>query len=140
MYTPNYLAVLVAAVATIALGFAWYGPLFGKPWMKLMGMDPSKMTKEAMKGMNKTYALMAISTLVMTYVLAHTTEFAMTYTKTYGWMGGLMSGFWTWLGFFAPVQLDEQLWGSKPWKLYFINTSYRLVSLVMMGIILAVWR
>ncbi|QQR60836.1 DUF1761 domain-containing protein [Candidatus Uhrbacteria bacterium] len=139
-FTPNYLAILVAAISTVVLGFLWYGPLFGKPWMKLMGIDPSKMSKEAMKGMNKTYALMSIGSLVLAYVLSFTTEFAMTYTQTFGWVGGVMSGFWTWLGFFAPVQMDEQLWGNKPWKLYFINTGYRLVSLIIMGVILAVWR
>jgi hypothetical protein len=51
-----------------------------------------------------------------------------------------MTGFWVWLGFFAPLQSDEVLWGGKPWKLFFINTSYRLVSLLAMGLILALWR
>lgn len=138
--TINYLAVLAAAASSIVLGFLWYGPIFGKPWMKLMGIDPKNLDKEKMKGMNKTYALMTIGSLVMAYVLAHTTEFAMTYTKTYGWIGGAMSGFWTWLGFMAPIQMDEVLWGSKPWKLYFLNTGYRLVALLVMGMIIAVWR
>jgi hypothetical protein len=31
----NFLAILAAAVANLLLGFLWYGPLFGKPWMKL---------------------------------------------------------------------------------------------------------
>jgi hypothetical protein len=83
-FTPNYLAILVAAISTVVLGFLWYGPLFGKPWMKLMDIDPSKMSKEAMKGMNKTYALMSIGSLVLAYVLSFTTEFAMTYTQTFG--------------------------------------------------------
>ena len=30
----NYLAVLVAAIASMALGFLWYGPLFGNQWKK----------------------------------------------------------------------------------------------------------
>lgn len=138
--TINYLAVLVAAASSIVLGFLWYGPLFGKPWMKLMGYDKESIEKEKAKGMNKTYLLMTLGSLVIAYVLAHTTEFAMYYTKTYGVTGGLMSGFWTWLGFIAPIQMDEQLWGNKPWKLYYLNTGYRLVSILIMGVILAVWR
>ncbi|HLD39833.1 MAG TPA: DUF1761 family protein, partial [Candidatus Nanoarchaeia archaeon] len=33
----NYLAVLVAAIAAYVVGFLWYGPVFGKKWMALMG-------------------------------------------------------------------------------------------------------
>ena len=47
----NYLAVLVAGVAAVAVGFLWYGPLlFAKPWMKLMGH-----TKETMEGAKKRF-------------------------------------------------------------------------------------
>jgi hypothetical protein len=34
MIPINYWAVLAAALFTIALGFLWYGPLFGKSWMR----------------------------------------------------------------------------------------------------------
>lgn len=138
--TINYLAVLLAAVASIVIGFLWYGPVFGKPWMKLMGFSKDDIEKAKKKGMTQTYVIMILGSLVMSYVLAHTTEFAMTYTKTYSIMGGLMSGFWTWLGFMAPIQMDEVLWGGKPWKLYFLNTGYRLASLLAMGVIIATWR
>lgn len=35
----NYLAVLIAAVASMIIGFLGYGPLFGKAWMRLMNFD-----------------------------------------------------------------------------------------------------
>ena len=47
----NYLAVLVAAIASIVLGFVWYGPLFGKTWTQLMGFDKKKMDDMKKKGM-----------------------------------------------------------------------------------------
>ncbi|MBI4138832.1 DUF1761 domain-containing protein [Candidatus Uhrbacteria bacterium] len=136
----NYLAVLVAASASMVLGFVWYGPLFGKPWMAIMGYTKETAEKMKQKGMEKTYALMTLGSLVMAYVLAHSTEFAMTYTKTYGVAGGLMSGFWNWLGFIAPILIGSQLWEGKPWKLFLITGGYYLVSLMGMGVILAVWR
>jgi len=52
----NLLAVLVAAVATMIVGFLWYSPLlFAKPWMTLMGYDPNDKTKqeEMRKGAGK---------------------------------------------------------------------------------------
>lgn len=38
----NYLAVLGAAMASMALGALWYGLLFGNTWVGLSGMTPEK--------------------------------------------------------------------------------------------------
>lgn len=45
MIEVNYLAIVVSAVAAFAIGFIWHGPLFGKTWAKLCGID---MSPEAM--------------------------------------------------------------------------------------------
>lgn len=136
----NYLAVIVATVVAMVLGFLWYGPLFGKPWMQLMGFTKESIEKAKGKGMGKTYALMMLGALVMAYVLAHSLVFASTYTETTGAIAGVMVGFWSWLGFVAPVMMGAQLWEGKPWKLFAIQGGYYLVSLVSMGVILAVWQ
>jgi hypothetical protein len=69
----NYIAILLCAVVTMAIGFAWYGPLFGKLWSRLMGFG--EMTPEKMKEMQKAampgYAASFAGSLVMAYVLAH---------------------------------------------------------------------
>ena len=41
----NYLAVLAAAIASMVIGFLWYGPLFGKQYMALMKFDNKKLNK-----------------------------------------------------------------------------------------------
>lgn len=51
-----------------------------------------------------------------------------------------MVGFWNWLGFVAPVTLGGVLWEGKPWKLWGLNNGYQLLSLLVMGVILALWR
>lgn len=33
----NYVAVVLAAVANMILGFVWFGPLFGKLWILTNG-------------------------------------------------------------------------------------------------------
>ena len=43
----NILGILIAIVATFAIGFMWHGPLFGKQWMKLNNIPEPK--KEDMK-------------------------------------------------------------------------------------------
>ena len=136
----NYVAVLVSAIASMALGFVWYGPLFGKQWMALSGMTQEKIQAVKAKGMGSTYAIAFVGALVMSYVLAHALVFASAYMKAEGIQAGLAVGFWNWLGFIAPVTLGMVLWDGKPWKLWALINGYNLVSLLVMGIILAVWR
>lgn len=136
----NYLAVLVSAIASMVLGSLWYGPLFGKTWMSLSGKTEADLAAAKAKGMGKSYALMFIGSMVMSYVLAHGLIFASAYTKTYGAQAGLMVGFWSWFGFIAPVSLGIVLWDNKPWKLWFLNNGYHLINLLIIGVILALWK
>ena len=132
----NYLAVLVAAISSMVLGFLWYGPLFGKTWMKLMSFDKKKMDEAKKKEMGKTVAAAFISALLMSYILAHFVVYAQAAT----WIDGVVAGLWIWLGFVATVMFGMVLWEGKPLKLYLINASHYLVVLAVMGAILAVWR
>lgn len=137
----NYLAVLAAGIVSIIVGSLWYGPLFGKEWMKLTGMKPpAKMDDKMKRMMMQSYGLTTLASLVMAYVLSHTLVFASAYMNTAGIMAGLSTGFWMWLGFVVPVSLNDVLWGSKPWKLWYINVGYHLVTLLLMGATLAIWR
>ncbi len=131
----NYLAVLVAALASYVLGALWYSPvLFGKLWMKLSNLDPKNMDA-AKKHMVRGYVLGFVAALVMSYILAHWVDYAEATTIS----GGLQAGFWAWLGFVATVTLGSVLWENKPFKLYLLNNAYNLVSLLLMGALLAMW-
>jgi hypothetical protein len=141
MVDVNFLAILGAAVASMVVGFIWYGPLFGKPWSKLMGwgeMTPEKM-KEMQKKATPGYIASFVGALVMAYVLTHIYTYASIYTQTYGVTGGLMAAFWCWLGFVAPVTLGAVLWDNKPLTLWYINGGYYLVLLLAMGAIVGMW-
>lgn len=134
--TINYLAVITAAVlGGIVMGFIWYGPLFGKQWMRLMGIDQKKM-EEMKKGMSKTYGISFVASLIMAYVLAH----FVAYTQATTMSQGLQVGFWAWLGFVATTMLASVLYGKKSWQLYKLDAGYQLASLLVMGVILAVWK
>jgi hypothetical protein len=37
--TVNHVAVLLCVIAAMPLGFLWFGPLFGKAWLRQMGME-----------------------------------------------------------------------------------------------------
>lgn len=136
----NYIMVLVAAASSMVLGSLWFGPLFGKKWQVLSGMTEEKMKAAKARGMAKLYILAAVGALLMSYVLAHALIFASAYLKVSGISAGLMVGFWNWLGFIAPVTLGVVLWEGKSWKLWMLNNSYQLVSLLLMGVILSLWE
>lgn len=137
MVPINYWAVIAAAVVNMVVGFLWYGPVFGKPWRREMGVAEGKM---AGKSMGWTYFLLLVSSLVMSYVLAHALVFGNAYLMMSGAAAGLQGAFWYWLGFIAPVLLGAVLWENKSWKLWFINAGYYLVALMVMGAVLATWQ
>ena len=132
----NFMAVLVSSLINMVLGFIWYGPLFGKPWMELTGISQDKIAESKAKGMNMTYGLSGIGALVMAFVLANITGYAQVDTL----VEGVQVGFLVWLGFVVTTMLNSVIYDGKPWRLYFINAGYYLVSLVLMGALLAVWR
>ena len=64
--------VLVAAVATMVIGFIWYSPfVFARPWMRAMGYDPEDKAKlaEMQKGAGWMYAGSFVASLVSAFVL-----------------------------------------------------------------------
>ncbi len=135
----NYIALLIAGIAAMAVGFLWYGPmLFGKPWMKLMGYTKESMEK-AKKEMGKMYAISFVLTLLMAYVLSHVITLSSNFFHYDRLTTGLTTAFWMWLGFVMPVQATDVLFGGKKWKLFAINTGYQLVSLLVMGVVLGMF-
>ncbi len=130
--TINYLAVLVAAVASMVVGFIWYGPLFGKVWMGLTGKRPEDAKgPDAMRG----YAVSFIAALITAYILSHLVDYAG--AKTY--QEGAVAGFWVWLGFVATTMGVNYVFSGKPLKLYLIDAGNQLVSIAVMGAIVAAW-
>jgi len=132
----NYLAILLSGVSYMFIGFLWYSPvLFGKPWMELMGYSEKKL-KEMQKKMGPLYALSFVAALITAFMLSHVTTMS---TEVFGYSrlsSGLTSAFFMWLGFIAPVQMTDVIFGNRPWKLFAINTSYQLSAVVAMGIII----
>ncbi len=139
----HLLAVVVAAVLAMVVGTLWYGPLFGKPWMRMTGMDMKNMSHEEKmkmrKGMGGKYLLQFIGALVMAFILSRAYLHTSAYLDNKGIVTGLSVGFFAWLGFVAPVLLPSVLWEGKPWKLWWINAGQFLVTLLLMGALFGMW-
>ena len=135
----NVWAALVAALATMVIGFLWYSPLlFARPWMVLMGYDPNDKAKlaEMQKSAGPMYAMSLVASLLSAAVLGKIIAIATVNTALYGMKIGLA----VWLGFVTTVQLTNAVFSKQPAKLYAINTGYQLVCYLVMGAILGTWR
>ena len=134
----NLWSVLVAAIATMVVGFLWYSPvLFARPWMIAMGYDPDDKAKiaEMQKSAGPLYGIAMLASLLSAFVLGKVIDGLTINTAIYG----LKVAFAVWLGFVATVQLTDTLFGKKPIKLFLINTGYQLVCYLAMGAIIGAW-
>ncbi|MGA8034368.1 MAG: DUF1761 domain-containing protein [Candidatus Acidiferrales bacterium] len=139
MHHLNWIAVIVAAVSTMIVGFVWYSPiLFAKPWMREMGYDLNDKTKmvEMRKSAGPAYTTSFLASILTAFILA----------LFFRWLGvitvqaGMLVAFHVWLGFVATVQLTGVLFMKQSLKLYAINTGYQLICYLAMGAILAAWQ
>ena len=129
----NYLAVGVAALATIFIGALWYSRLlFGKLWVKAHGYSEEKVKQMAGRG----FAVSLFCYLVMAFVLAVLVSYAGVSTV----LQGAFLGFLVWVGFLSTLGLTAHMFSEKPLSIYFIDAGYQLVYAVVMGVILAAWR
>ncbi len=139
----NWIAIIVAVVASFFFGWFWHGPLFGKKWAKLMKMKMSK--KPSTKFMMRSMGLTILGTFLTTYVLAHSVEVWRPSTWGAGTDGpfyiyGFCSGFFVWLGYFVAMQLHNVAWEGRGWGVFTLNSAFHLLNLQIIGMILAYWR
>ena len=130
----NYIAVLLCGIANMILGYLWYGPFFGKQWEKLVGLTADKKAK-AKKTMQQTYGLMFVMSLLMAYVLFHFIWYAAPGSLTL--FIAIKIAVWLWIGFIGTVSLSKYLFSPdrKSIKLFYIESGYYLVGLIIMSII-----
>ncbi|MEO8637961.1 MAG: DUF1761 domain-containing protein [Candidatus Taylorbacteria bacterium] len=137
MIALNWFAIIVAAIINMALGFFWYSQiLFGKKWMTLMGVKEVDMKKGmSSNDMWKNYGLTFVGAVITAFVLS---LFAY-YKSADTLLEGALLGALLWIGLVIPTSLSGVLFEKKPVNLYFINMGFYLVSLIVMGGIVAVW-
>jgi hypothetical protein len=128
----NWWAVLFAAIVKMAIGALWYSPLlFGPRWMALANCTEADMKAR----LPKLLVLDFIASIVMAFVLVH----AVHYTGARTFATGAAVGFFNWLGFIATVTFGLTIYEKRPWALFSIANGFQLVSLLVMGAILAAW-
>ena len=129
----NYLAVIVAAVVALVIGFAWYAPqTFGRRWMAYLGTTQAQLGNPGPTGM----ATGVIASLVNAWVLA---VLALNLGGT-SIADGVLLGIMCWLGFMATITAAQVSFEKKPWGLWLLNNSHNVLVQIVMGAIVAAWH
>lgn len=125
----NYLAVVIAAVASFLLGGLWYSSaLFGKAWQRESGV-----TDEQLKNGNmaKIFGLSLVLSLIAAWV------FALFLGPRPPVALGLGAGFSAGLCWVAASFGMNYLFERRSLKLFFINGGYHTLQFTIIGLVLA---
>lgn len=129
----NYLAVVVAAVVALVIGFIWYSPrVFGTRWMAYLGTTQAQLGNPGPTGM----AVGVVASLLNAWVLALLSLNLGGTTLT----DGVLLGVLAWLGFMATITAAQISFEKKPWGLWILNNAHNLLVQVIMAAIVTVWR
>lgn len=130
----NVWAVLVAALSAFVVGWLWYGPLFGKQWMKLNGFTEEMLRKGGGMSMPLVMIINYIATALAAFAIA------MFIGSEADMHFGIFAGFMIALFWIGTSRLNDVLYERKPFKLYLINVGYYLVIYIIMGAVLGAWH
>ena len=126
----NWIAVIVAAISSFLIGGIWYGPMFGKMWMKAFGFSDEDLGK---RNVPKTFGLSLLLALVASINLE------MFIGPTNDVTFGAMAGFFAGLGWVSTFLGILYLFEMQSLRAFLINAGYCTISLTVMGAILGRW-
>jgi Protein of unknown function (DUF1761) len=127
----NWLAVVLATVASMALGFGWYTVL-AKPWMAALGK-----TRDQINGSDPSpYIWSVVVQLVMAYFIALLTPKLFGTTTV---LNGVFCGLHMWVGFVITSMILNHRYQGAKWSLTLIDGGYLLGVLVLQGIVVGLF-
>ena len=127
--------ILNAAMFYALFGFLWYGVFFRIPYMKWRYPDDEKRPPWIVYSL-RVFIVHIILGVIISMVLGIFIRFiyAMTFIE------GAEAGVWVWAGFVFTLGLRRLIFDKYPFRLFLINGGNALISLTVMGGVLAVWR
>lgn len=129
----NLLAVIVAAVIAIVIGFVYYSPqAMGNRWMAYLNTTRAQLGNPEPSGMGAG----VVASLVNAWVLG---VLALNLGATGIW-DGILLGILCWLGFMATITAAEVAFLKQPWGLWLVNNIHNVIVQVVMAVIVTSWR
>ena len=129
----NHAAVWVGVVVMFALGFIWYGPLFGEQWMNYVGLTLEEASST--EGMTGTWISNIISSILSMYLLACLLAKLGINTGIKGALMGLKIAF---VFIFLTIMINI-MFAHAPYGLSWIIGGFSMVGFTITGFIFDVW-
>lgn len=135
MIEISYINILISAVIAMVLGTVWYGFIFKKQWMEVMGV--SGMTDEEQKVMYKKTIHLHIIQFLLVLFQAYTLSI---YINGFDVISGFSNSIRIYLGFVIPILAGSSMWSGDSkrisWMRFLIQAGYQLVLFVIFSFIL----
>jgi hypothetical protein len=126
----NWVAVVVATLAFYLIGGLWYSQaVFGKQWMKAVGLTKKDAAKTKMEVVMPLGGLLAFVSVVALAVLTCALELST-------WQQGAALGALVALGFVIASRGVHMLFEGKGMKLFLIDSGYNLIFFTVAGAII----
>ena len=134
----DFIAVIVAAIASFAIGWAWHSPmLFGREWMEGSGKSPADLGREKQNmNMGGSFAVQFVLSLVTAYALA----VLINYLHLTSVASAIKLSLLVSIGFMATLRYGGVLWMGTSKKLFTIAAGNDIVNTAVMSVILTLWQ
>lgn len=121
----SWVGVAIGAAVAFGLGFLWYGPLFGKPWRRAVGLKPNQ----------RGNRIAALSTNLITSLITSAVFAVLVTQLATELVTATVVAILVWLAAVVPLKLNDVTFGGHPLSLLYIGATYQLVSFLAIATI-----
>ena len=132
----NWIAIIVATIASMALGFVWYMAL-ARQWMGALDKTREQIMSSSGANPSMPFIIAALMQLVMAYFLALFTPKLMGSIDV---NNAVIVGFHLWLGYVITSMIINHRYQGAKWSLTLIDGGYLLGVLVVQGVVIGLFR
>jgi hypothetical protein len=136
-YAPDvnisWLAIVLATLAAMVIGWVWYGPIYGKQWMNLAGLKKKDLEKDSWRPIYITVVLSILQAFILSHFVIYASYF---YPDINSVVMGLITGFWAWVGFSLITTATNVMFYRRSNEEIKIGAGNTLVTLLVMGAII----
>ncbi|MEZ5708975.1 MAG: DUF1761 domain-containing protein [Blastomonas sp.] len=126
----NWLAIGAAALSAFLLGAVWYGPLFGKKWQALVGLDDEQVKAAPMaRILGGSFVLSLIAAAVFALFLGPDPEIGFA-------LGAGASAGLCWVAASFGI---NYLFAQRPIGLFLIDGGYHTLQFTLYGLVLGLF-
>jgi hypothetical protein len=126
----QWLAGVVGGVIYFGIGALWYGPLFGKAWMKEKGMGENPEPPKP---------VLFIITVILQMIVGCSLLIFISLFEIGSSLSGMLMGLYISLGFVATTVGVNGVYNNMSLKLFAIDAGYHVIGFTAAGAFIGWW-